>query len=209
MSSNEFSQGVQKPKCCVDGCNKETRAGGKNAIYCMMHYHRLYRYGTLERSKCLGLTYARKSDGRKLKTIEKDHPLVSENTNNVTYLSRILLYEKHKNDTELKCNWCGVVLNIKTFEADHVDENPENDTIENLVLSCSSCNAERSRAKAYRNFIDKCCVKIELDGKTWTTKEIAEKHGISYNSVNARLKKGWSNFDIVNKPRGKYGPKKI
>ena len=173
----------------------------------MMHYHRLYRYGTLDRTKCFMLPSQRKSDGRNLQCVSASHPLVRGNSKNVTYYSRVLLYGKHKSDQAWKCHWCGCGLSIESFEADHVDEDRTNDTIENLVMSCGPCNFSRSREKIYKSYIDKCCLKIELDGKVWTTRMIAEKLGISYNSVNLRFKKGWSAYDIVHKQRAKHGPK--
>lgn len=45
------SEALEQKACDVDGCDKPARS--KKAELCKMHYHRLYRYGTLETSRVL------------------------------------------------------------------------------------------------------------------------------------------------------------
>jgi hypothetical protein len=50
-AKSRASQAVEWATCSVDSCTKPARA--RTASLCKMHYHRLYRYGTLERTTTL------------------------------------------------------------------------------------------------------------------------------------------------------------
>lgn len=68
------------------------------------------------------------------------HPLAGKN--GIVKTSRVVLYEKLQGDPG-NCNWCGVALTWKTLCADHLDGDIKYNVPENLVGSCSGCNANR------------------------------------------------------------------
>lgn len=80
---------------------------------------------------------------------EPSHPLAGKNGYLPIY--RFLLYNKIGPGWH-PCNWCGKkirwIINIRrtggfTLIVDHVDNNPKNNHISNLVPSCQSCNTKR------------------------------------------------------------------
>ncbi len=74
------------------------------------------------------------------------HPLATSRGQVANY--RRVVYEIF-GAGEHPCEWCGEVLGWDKIVVDHFDENPKNDDVSNLVLSCHSCNCTRSRVIAW------------------------------------------------------------
>jgi hypothetical protein len=74
------------------------------------------------------------------------HPLA--HADGQVYEHRLVLYEKIGSGTH-PCHWCGKLLTwgdtLNDLLADHINQNPQNNTPENLVPSCFSCNVGRSK----------------------------------------------------------------
>lgn len=99
-----------------------------------------------------------------------DHPIAPPG--GILAVARIVLYDKI-GPGEHSCHWCGRALQWttertpSTIFADHLDHDPTNDTAENLVPSCNSCNGHRTR-RGERNLIAADEPVILLNGRTPT-----------------------------------------
>ena len=81
---------------------------------------------------------------------EPSHPLTGKN--GYLSLSRFLLFNKI-GPSPHKCNWCKRTIHwiigkrqtgTNALIVDHVNSNPKNNDIKNIVPSCQSCNTKRS-----------------------------------------------------------------
>lgn len=88
-----------------------------------------------------------------------DHPISCIN-GTIPY-HRYLLYEAMGRPNSSECHWCGHPLLWKSnlphpvchiVNVDHLDFDPQNNDLENLVCSCMWCNANRGWAEKHEIF---------------------------------------------------------
>lgn len=141
--------------CSVDGCEKTPRSSG--AELCKMHYHRLYRHGSVDKVATRSGVTA--SHGRRYKTVYRPHhPLASKH--GVVYAHRLALYEAIGSGVH-PCHWCGKQLSWEStrgdadcLNVDHLNGVGDDNRAENLVPACTRCNVHRAgiaRAAALRS----------------------------------------------------------
>lgn len=125
------------PKCKIPECNRKSR--GRQGL-CETHYYRLRRTGSTD-DRVLNL-YTITEGGYKAlpKRVYKNHPLACSNGYLLEH--RKVLYDKY-GDGDQECFWCGTMLTWKQIKGDHLDENKLNNAIDNLVISCNTCNRAR------------------------------------------------------------------
>ncbi len=123
------------PKCKVDGCNNRANRVGHGM--CEACYYRQRRIGTTER-KAYKFKYI--TGAGYIKLYRPDHPLSDSNGN--VYEHRMVMYEAAGNG-EQKCIWCGKIIGWDKLVIDHLNENKQDNSIENLVISCNDCNRAR------------------------------------------------------------------
>lgn len=126
--------------CSIDGCCAKSRTvGGK---FCEKHYYRNYRNNTFTDPVTgkEGVT----SHGY-VWCYAPVHPLAGPS--GVLYKHRVVLHD-HIGGGVHQCNWCCEEVEWgakgkRKLVADHLDNNKENNTTDNLVASCNTCNATR------------------------------------------------------------------
>ena len=186
--------------CTVDGCGKPIRSA--HSPYCAMHYHRLYRNGTLETVVTHRETYI-SSNGYVLRRAQ-GHPLAS--CGHYGYEHR-LVYHHHRGSGPFSCHWCGNPdLTWKTLHIDHLNDNKRDNRIENLVASCPVCNQARGRHKATASIRQSVGKMLTYNGITKCMSEWSREYDLSRNAIEVRLQKGWSVHEALTRPRGKFGP---
>ena len=120
--------------CEVEGCEKPRRGR-----YCSMHYTRLNRHGDV---------HAVHSPGRKpnangyLLVQATAHPVAHRDGS--AFEHRVVLYDAI-GAGEHPCHWCSTPVTwFVDLQTDHVDHNPQNNNLNNLVASCGPCNVRRN-----------------------------------------------------------------
>lgn len=189
-------------KCSVDDCQNEANRVG--ARMCEKHYMRMRRRGSTDR-----LTFRKEGDlthngGDYLLTYAPDHPLRSPGSCRV-YAHRIAYYERH-GQGPFNCFHCGQMVTWATMHVDHLDDNPQNNSPENLAASCPKCNQRRGLAKMRRAMQERGLM-IEFNGERLHIGVWAERLGISRVSLKGRLAR-WPLEKALTAPRGRTGPKK-
>jgi hypothetical protein len=131
--------------CSIDGCKKPSRT--REGKLCEVHYVRHYRTGTYDkidrRKRCVspaGYIFHR----------DPTHPASSSNGH--LYEHRMICYDAIGAGAH-PCHWCGreVRWDVKgngtngtnKLVIDHLDNNKQNNSIDNLKPSCHRCNATR------------------------------------------------------------------
>lgn len=122
-------------KCRVEGC-------GKNAKYvgdplCYAHYSRLRRHGSTESKR--GSVRYKHSGGYALVKVP-DHPLARRT--GWAYEHRAVLYDAIGEGPH-RCHWCSQKLDWSDIVVDHLNERKDDNSLGNLVVSCSFCNRSR------------------------------------------------------------------
>lgn len=131
--------------CTVPDCVKPLRDGA-NAVYCGMHYHRLYRHGSLERTAHAASAPRVRKPRRYESVYLPSHPVASRNGH--AWLHRVILFD-HLGTGSHPCHWCGKPLTwrnpdrAQAIYVDHLDGDTANNDLGNLAPSCNGCNAGR------------------------------------------------------------------
>lgn len=134
-------------RCCnVDGCQKPVRS--TNADLCAMHYHRVYRNGTLDKKRIPQPTHMH-SNGYVI-AHAPGHPL-TEGKRPYEFQHRVVFYDTHGTGP-FECHWCGVEVGFDTMHIDHHDNDKTNNDPSNLLPSCPNCNMNRPRRERYERF---------------------------------------------------------
>ncbi len=167
---NNILSDVFRNTCSIDGCKKPKDRQG----LCQMHNWRLKHYGNVnyktKKKTCLvdncdrkhkgyglcSLHYLRKKKGlpldytppvletKRYKSLSKPHhPLATKR--GAVYEHRMVLFDSIGYN-QVPCFWCGkgLVFSENLF-VDHLNHDRHDNTEQNLVPSCNSCNAGRTR----------------------------------------------------------------
>ena len=110
-----------------------------------MHYHRLYRHGSVERAaQMAGISVAQE---RRYRTIAaKGHPLAGRNGR--AYEHRVVLHAVIGSGPHT-CHWCCRVIDWlpkgdpRCLVVDHLNGIEDDNRPTNLVPSCAGCNTTR------------------------------------------------------------------
>lgn len=132
--------------CEVEGCAEPARRWG----LCSAHSRALRTHGdpTVRVRRKRGTGYVR-PDGYVI--VGARHPLAD--SRGLVYVHRMVLYDAIGPGPH-RCHWCGVRVQWciglgpgadGALVGDHLDFDPSNNVIENLVASCNPCNAKRHR----------------------------------------------------------------
>lgn len=189
----------QLKTCSVHQCGKPaTRVGVQ---MCEKHYVRQYRNGTTEYVGGAKPGNLRHSGGYLLKPAV-GHPRALGGYR--AYQHRVVFTDKH-GEGPFSCHWCHIPVTWDDMHVDHVDSDPTNNAIDNLVASCAHCNQRRGHEKIRMTMRER--YGITINGRTHTLNEWAAQVGISRSSICLRLKAGWEPERAVMQPRGKFGPR--
>lgn len=127
--------------CSVPECGKLPR--NKTADLCGMHYHRLYRHGSVDALA----TEVSVSLGRRYRTqYRPDHPLAHKHGN--VYVHRAALYDSIGPGPH-SCHWCGTTVDWlpkgdpMALQVDHLNDDGSDNDLGNLVAACCRCNSAR------------------------------------------------------------------
>lgn len=132
--------------CTIDGCEKPLRSSG--ATMCGMHYHRVYRHGSPDKT---ARAEQGVSLGRRYTMIHAaGHPLADKYQR--VYTHRKVLYD-HIGPGPHPCHWCSAPLDWTpkgepdSLQVDHLNNDGADNRIENLVPACPSCNTARGQQR--------------------------------------------------------------
>jgi hypothetical protein len=188
-------------QCQAPGCVKVCRT--KGARYCEMHYRRLHRNGALELAP-RELPQRTEHSGGYLLLRAPGHPLETRCGNSRVYEHRAIYYE-HYGIGPFCCHWCSISVTWAMMHVDHLDDDPKNNCIDNLVASCPRCNQRRGLPKMRATQAAQGRL-LTANGKTQCVSEWAREIGLSPQSILYRLERGWLVERAVSEPRGKFGP---
>lgn len=183
--------------CTIDKCGKPART--QSSDYCKMHYHRIYRNGTLGSYPKRKTSYVH-SQGYIIE-YAKNHPL---SVKNYVYQHRRVYYDNYGNGP-FKCAWCEGDLYWDNLHIDHLDDNKKNNHISNLVASCPSCNQNRGKFK--RRHLWKHPRWITFRDETKCLSDWALELGISHAALATRLAK-WDFERALTESKGNRGPRR-
>lgn len=132
----------ERSTCSAPECSKPLRSTG--AEWCAMHYHRMYRHGSIDKVAKLQPSV---SLGRRYKTkCNPAHPLAGKR--GVVYVHRMVLFDEIGFGPHA-CHWCAAEVDWlpkgdpRELQPDHLNNDGGDNRIENLVPSCRACNGLR------------------------------------------------------------------
>lgn len=142
------------PQCRVPECTKPVRSSG--AELCGMHYHRLYRHGSVEKvARGPEHTVVR---GRYKKAHAPGHPLAC--ITGMVYVHRRILYDLIGPGSHA-CHWCAksIVWEVpegdpSRLHVDHLNGVRDDNRSENLVPACKACNTTRGCQARHRALVE-------------------------------------------------------
>lgn len=188
-------------QCKVDGCDRPARY--KAACLCQLHYFRIRRGGTTEMVR--KEARPRYEDDRGYQFVyEPSHPLITKGQFYVPE-HRKVLFEALGN-SPMSCAICSKPLTWKTCCVDHIDENPRNNSRDNLRPTCMPCNARRGQKEPVEW---SWTHKLTLYGETKTPSEWARDPRINVASTTILLRKrrGFSDEEALLSPKQTHNGK--
>jgi 5-methylcytosine-specific restriction endonuclease McrA len=189
------------PMCSVYGC--ENNANRVGAGLCEMHYMRMRRRGTTDR----WVPKQRYEHTRGYVLVRcAGHPLVANRRAPVEYEHRVVYYNAN-GAGPFACYHCGTKVSWPTMHVDHLNDEPTDNRIANLMASCPVCNQQRG-AEKMRKTQRSLGVQLTAGGKTQCVSEWAREIGISRHALMSRLERGWSQERALTTPGGKTGPRR-
>lgn len=180
--------------CVIEGCGRKRKY--KELGVCQTHYHRMWRNGKFD-DPPENRGRDRYEDERGYQFVfSKDHPLLTKGRRYVAE-HRVVLYEKLRGAQEFHCEICNAKLNWKNCHADHIDENPRNNSPENIRPLCMRCNVWRSMPPAHIRIQN--CTALTFNGETKTAHEWSKdpRVSISGNTIRRRKKAGMSDEEAL------------
>lgn len=124
------------PECSVDGCaSPAVRVG---AGMCEKHYGRVRRGVDIHEDRKPTYRYVRTSGYINL--LIPGHPIADKN--GVVGEHRVVMYDLHRGVCP-SCFWCGTKLDWASAVVDHLNEDKQDNSRKNLVVSCNGCNRAR------------------------------------------------------------------
>lgn len=194
--------GYEKPRyttCAAPGCKSSVRSPG--CRYCEMHYGRLRRNGTLSQRRPDSIK--EHSNGYLLR-YAPDHPL-RRPPNPRVYEHRRVFYDAH-GAGPFQCHWCSMEVTWDIMHVDHLNDNPKDNRLANLVASCPRCNKKRGEHKMKAAMRRRGRL-LTYRGQTMCMSDWAREIGISTAALQFRLSSDWPMDRVFTEPRGKFGPK--
>lgn len=194
--------------CTLEGCDKPARS--RHGLYCDACYCRRWRNKKAGNGRVFehvppseGFDH---TGGYRL-IPAKGHPLRDGKVGIYEYEHRVRFYDKH-GAGPFNCHHCGKQVTWDDMHVDHLNDNPQDNDLNNLVASCPTCNQWRGKRKMKRTMRERHAIKITWRGTTKTLAEWAEQVGIDRVSLQWRLKRGWSLDRALTEPRGRTGPRR-
>ena len=189
--------------CKVESCDGQVRY--KAACLCQKHYFRVMRNGTTDTKltiKKQQLGYTRRQrltmPGRGYQRLyEPSHPLAD--TQGYVSEHRKVVFDRIGYSLH-SCELCGKPETWETVHIDHKDNNPQNNSPDNLRPLCRVCNT-------FRDYPDRHTMKgnhaIEFNGVTLTANEWSRAGGgyLSHNAIVRRLKSGMTAEQALMTPK--------
>ena len=189
-------------RCKVEGCKGPASRVGTQL--CEMHYYRLRRKGTVERS-LPGPRPNLLHDHGYILVHAPDHPLAQQLTTSRVYQHRVTYYDAY-GVGPFSCHWCGGAVGWSDMHVDHLNDVKSDNAIENLVAACAPCNLKRGLPQLKRAMRSNRAKLIHFDGISLTAGEWAIRIGISRQSLLARIRHGWPLARAITEGRGRFGP---
>lgn len=193
------AEGVKGKTCAVADCIKPPRAVGSD--YCEMHYGRLRRSGTLNRT--LTAHHLHRPDGY-VRAPAPKHPMALGSSH--AYEHRVAFFDAHGPGPHA-CHVCGKVAMLAQLHVDHVNDVRNDNRIENLKPACPPCNQYRTQSRAEICRRKRTTRLIEFGGERLSRSEWARRVGISPSSLAVRLANGWPLQRALTEGRGITGPR--
>ena len=197
-----------RPLCSTLGCDKLANRIG--AGLCEGCYMRMRRNGTTDyktfsarRISHKILEYRVKQSAGYIWVREPNHPL--SDSRGLVYEHRFVFYERN-GEGPFVCHWCGIAIDWKCMDIDHLDDNRSNNDISNLAPSCHKCNSKRGTWKMVKARREGW-THITYEGITKNASEWAKTLGLSRTAFMRRLELCPIEMAMT-MPHGKTGPKR-
>lgn len=148
---------VNATECSTAGCRMPAVRVGKDL--CEGCYCRLRRTGTTEKRR-REPTYRYQTSAGYIKILLPGHPLADSSGH--VFEHRKVLFEV-LGPGEQSCFWCDKVLPWPAVVVDHLNENKDDNTKENLVASCNNCNRARGAMLPFQRRMRKEAIPVFID----------------------------------------------
>lgn len=129
-------------KCVNAECGKKRSRKGSGL--CEACYARKHRNGVLAPPRRYPKRVMTAAGYVKLR--RHDHPLAD--SDHYVFEHRKVLFDVLGSGTQ-ECFWCGLALDWKALVVDHLNENKQDNSPENLVPACNKCNRARGQFKGF------------------------------------------------------------
>lgn len=145
-------------QCSVEDCGRE--ASYKAAQLCQMHYFRIRRNGTVVKTP-IGRAHRYVTPNGYITLYKPGHPLA--NKTKCVFEHRFVMWPIVGPDCR-PCELCDLPQTWATCHVDHIDENRQNNSPENLRILCRGCNVKRGFTPQSHEFRSKVGL-VEFEGR--------------------------------------------
>ncbi len=178
-------------KCSAEGCERD--AMYKAAALCQMHYFRVRRAGPTTK-KVVVRTGRFITPNGYIRICLPSCPLACKR--GYVFEHRAVMLEKVRGECRA-CELCGKEETWETCHVDHIDDNRQNNSPDNLRILCRGCNVKRGfKPESYATL---GAGLLTFDGKTDTATGWARDPRVSLcgASIARRKRAGMSDFDCL------------